>query len=174
MPKRPPLIPAESLRRVLRVARLDGSCILAVAGLFALASASIHDTAGAAVGLLVAGTGAIELHGTGLLRNREERGMKWLVASQLFLMAIVLAYVASRLMKVDLSILQPLVTADQRKAIADAGLTIEEFLRIVYVGTYAVFGVVTVLYQGGMTAYYLRRRSAVAAALAEPADKDSI
>ena len=46
----------------------------------------------------------------------------------------------------------------------------DQFLRIVYKATYILVGVLTVLYQGGLTIYYQRRRPAVAAALREFAD----
>ena len=46
MAKAPPLLPTEVLRRVLRVAHLDGLGLLAVAGAFALVSAGYHDTTG--------------------------------------------------------------------------------------------------------------------------------
>ena len=165
MPRRPPLLPEEALYRVLRTAKLDGTGILAIAGAFALASAAVKDARGAAVGLLVAGAGALELHGAALVRHGEERGMRWLVASQLFLMAIILGYVGYRLGRIDVSPLLPLVTDEQRQAIAQAGFAVDRFLRMVYVGTYAAVGVGTLFYQGGMCLYYLRRRAAVTAAL---------
>jgi hypothetical protein len=43
MPKAPPVLPEETLRRVLRVARFDGAGMAAVAGLFALVAAAAHD-----------------------------------------------------------------------------------------------------------------------------------
>jgi len=53
--KAPPLLPEETLLRVLRVARLDGLSVLVIAGVFALISALAGDGVGAVVGLLVAG-----------------------------------------------------------------------------------------------------------------------
>jgi hypothetical protein len=167
MSRKPPLLPEEALHRVLRAARLDGTGVLVIAGAFALASAAVKDTTGAAVGLLVAGAGAVELHGAALVRHGSERGMRWLVASQLFLMAIIFGYIGYRLRHADVSPMLPLLTDDQRQAIAAAGFTVDQFLRMVYVGTYAAVGVGTLLYQGGMCLYYLRRRPAVAAALRE-------
>jgi hypothetical protein len=149
------------------MAKLDGTGVLAIAGAFALASAAVKDRTGAAVGLLVAGAGAVELHGAALVRHGSERGMRWLVASQLFLMAVVLGYVGHRFRHIDLSPMLPLLTDEQRQAIAAAGFTVDRFLRMVYVGTYVAVGVGTLFYQGGMCLYYLRRRPAVAAALRE-------
>ena len=104
---RPPLLPAHALRRVTHIARLDGLGVLTVAGLFALASALLHDEVGTAIGLVVAGAGAIELHGVALLRHGTERGMRWLVGSQLMLLIVVLGYVVARLWHIDISMMRP-------------------------------------------------------------------
>ena len=69
MTKTPPLLPEETLARVLHIARLDGWSVLGVAGLFALLAASIGDLRGAVVGVIIAGAGAGGLHGVALLRH---------------------------------------------------------------------------------------------------------
>src|SRR5271165_2118927 len=96
-PTQPPKLVSEILRRVLRVARFDGMSVLVLAGFFALVSAASGDVSGAAFGLLIAAAGAVELHGMGLLRAADRRGMSWLVGSQLYLMSVVLGYVGYRL-----------------------------------------------------------------------------
>ena len=163
----PPLLPSETYRRVLRVARFDGLSVLLVAGAFALISAASGDVSGAIVGLLVAAAGAIELHGVTLLRAYRVRGINWLITSQLYLMGILLGYAAVRLAHPDIAAIRPVVTPELAEQIRQADMGVDqfllEFLRLVYVGVAAV----TVLYQGGMTLYYSRRRSAVAAALLE-------
>jgi hypothetical protein len=164
---KPPLQPSEVLRRVTRVARFDGMSILGVAGAFALISAASRDVSGAVIGLLVAGAGAIELHGAALLRAGRGNGMRWLVSSQLYLMTTMLTYVALRMANPDISTIRPVVTVELAAQIQQAGMTIDqfllEFLRLVYL---CVAGA-TLLYQGGMTVYYLRRRVAVEAAMLE-------
>lgn len=151
----------------MRVARFDGLSVLGVAGAFALVSAASRDVSGAIIGLLVAAAGAIELHGVTLLRAGRGRGMGWLISSQLYLMAILLAYAAIRLARPDISTIRAVVTVELAEQIRQAGMSVDEFLleflRLVYVGVAAV----TLLYQGGMTIYYVRRRAAVAAALHE-------
>jgi hypothetical protein len=165
--RHPPLLPSEVLRRVMRVARFDGMSVLAVAGAFALASAMLHDEQGTVIGLLIAGAGAIELHGVSLLRQGDEHGTRWLVSSQCSLLVVILGYVALRLSHVDITLLQPLLTDEQKRVILQRGLTIDEFLRAVYVMGYGIIAIATVIYQGGMAIYYLLRRTAVAAALRE-------
>jgi hypothetical protein len=57
------------------------------------------------------------------------------------------------------------MTDDLRLSLAQAGYEEEEFLRTAYTLIYAVVAIVTIAYQGCMTVYYTRRRSAVIAAL---------
>jgi hypothetical protein len=164
---KPPLLPAEILRRLLRVARFDGISVLGVAGAFALISAASRDVSGAVIGLMVAAAGAIELHGVTLLRVGRANGMRWLVTSQAYLLATMLGYAGMRLMNPDIASLKPIVTAELAEQIQQAGMSVDqfllEFLRLVYVAVAAL----TLLYQGGMVIYYLRRRTAVEIALQE-------
>jgi hypothetical protein len=165
--KRPPLLPAHALRRVVHIARLDGLGVLTIAGVFALASALLRDQVGTAIGLAVAGAGAIELHGVALLRHGVERGMRWLMGSQLLLLVVVLGYVVLRLWHIDISMMRPLLNDSQQQVIVQSGLSVDQFLRLIYKTTYILVGLATLLYQGGLTLYYQRRRPAVAAALRE-------
>ena len=170
----PPILPEETLRRVLRLARFDGMSVLIIAGAFGLLSAVAKDHPGAIVGMLVAGAGAVELHGVALLRAARAEGMNWLVGSQLFLMAAMLGYCAFRLTHVVippippnpsglLKMLDTIVEMDAQQL----GITKEECLRFVYRLSFQLIAAVTVVYQGSMSFYYLRRRAAVVAALPE-------
>ena len=100
--KAPPLLPEETLIRVLRVARLDGLSVLVISGVFALVSALAGDGLGAVVGLLVAGAGAVELHGATLLEHGEPRGIDWLTGSQGFLLATIALYCALRFLPLSM------------------------------------------------------------------------
>lgn len=171
----PPLLPQEALARVVRLARLDGLSVLGVAGLFALLAGSVGDLRGALIGLAIAATGAGELHGVAVLRHGEARGINWLVGSQLALLAGMLSYCAFRLTYVDL---EPLRLAFQTmlrspamqqmwEANQQAGMTEAKFLQQTHTLTYTSLALATLIYQGGMSLYYLRRRDAVTRALAE-------
>jgi hypothetical protein len=161
----PPLLPAEALHRVLRLARLDGLGVLMLATFFALAPAFTGDLTGAAVWLLVAGAGAVELHGAVLLREAEKRGLNWLVASQFLLLLVVLGHCALRLAHYDPTAMREALTDEMKATLAQAHYDQEDFLRTVYITTYGALGALTVLYKTCLALYYHRRRQAVAAAL---------
>ncbi len=163
--KKPPLLPFETLRRVLRLARFNGTVMLVIAGTFALGSASTHDIFSTVVGLLIAAAGAMEMHGAAVLKHGAARGMNWLVASQLYLIVVVLGYVTYGLQHIDVSVMKPLLSAEQTNAIVQTGYTVDAALRLTATACYVIFAVATVIYQGAMTLYYVRRRAAVQAAL---------
>jgi hypothetical protein len=153
------------------MARFDGMSVLVVAGGVALYSAYARDVTGAVIGLLVAAAGAIELHGVALLRSGRD-GMRWLVSSQLYLMGVMLCYVAFRLTRPDISWLQELYVgpaAEPLQQLAQQNdVTVDQLLREMVQTVYYSVAAVTVLYQGGMTLYYLKRRNAVGVALQNP------
>jgi hypothetical protein len=168
---KPPILPMEIMRRVVRVARFDGMCVLVIAGGFALLSAYFRDVAGATIGLLIAAAGAIELHGVSLLRVGSPRGMTWLVSSQLYLLAVILAYAGFRIVKPDIDWMMPYVTGEAaeplQQAAQEMGLTVNQFLVESMRKFYVLVAALTLVYQGGMMVYYLRRRPGVEAALLE-------
>lgn len=162
----PPLLPDEILARVFRLARADGLSVSIVAGIFALAAAAAGDFPFAIVFVLGAGAGAMELHGAALLQAGEARGMNWLVASQPFLLLIVLAYCALKLTHFEVPPMPEMFQASLETTARQLGLTVEAYLRLVHRVTVGLVASVSLVYQSGMTLYYLRRRRAVALALA--------
>lgn len=170
MSAKPPLLPSETLERVLGHARLNGAWVLIVGSTFGLIGAAGGEVLGALAWLLVAGTGAMALHGVTLLNHREPRGTNWLVGGQLFCMAFILALCGWQLTHVDLAPLRVAVTADMRTSLAQTGLTEEEFLLLSYRLTYAIVALIAILYPGSMALYYHRRREAVAAAVEGTSD----
>ena len=167
MAKTPPLLPAEVLRRVLRIARLEGTAVLAFAGLCAVLSAGVGDYVGAAIGVIIAGAGVFELHGATLLRAGWPNGINWLVGSQLYLLASILAYCTLRLSHLEI----PPIPDDVRPLLEPLAqqfdMTVQEYLTWWYRGLFALVALLTVIYQSGMALYYHRRRTAVTTALLE-------
>lgn len=158
------LAPQERLRRLLRLAKADGLSVLIVAGGFGLLSAAFGDYSGAIVGLVIALAGAGELRGVSLLRSARAEGMTWLMGSQAYLLATIIAYAFYRLANLGHD---PLVRAINR-AILTAGADPELLpfdARQIMQATYVILAGATLLYQGGMIIYYARRRAAVAQAV---------
>jgi hypothetical protein len=141
---KPPLLPFETLERVLRVARFDGRTVLGVAGLCALLSAVYGSTQSALICLVISGAGAVELHGVSLLQ-RGERGMAWLIWSQVILLVTIIGYAAANFLHPSVEILNLV------KATTAVPPDLEEQLKA-----------------GGMTLYYVRRRAVVDSALEDP------
>ena len=164
-----PLSPQERLRRLLRVAKADGLSVLIVAGGFGLLSAAFGDLSGAGVGFVVALAGAIELRGASLLRSGKLVGLRWLVGSQAYLLAVIFAYAAYRLANLAHDPIARAINRALLTAGADPDLLPFE-PREIMKATYVVLVAATLLYQGGMILYYIRRRTAVALALATPAN----
>lgn len=152
--------------RVERLARLDGTSVLVLGGVFALLAAMAHEVPLAAIGLLAAGAGAIELHGVGLLRSGEARGMNWLIASQPLLLLVLWGYCGLRLTQSAMPELPEGMSELAAVSAAQWNLTVEEYLRRLNAITVGVVAVVSLVYQGGMTLYYWRRREPVTRALA--------
>ena len=167
MPANPPLLSAETLDRVVRHARLNGMWVLVAATFLALLSAAGGEATKVVVWLLVAGTCAMALHGSGLLNQGYARGMNWLISAQLFCLACILAYCGWQLRHVDLTPLREAMTAEMRTSVKQTGLTDEEFLLLSYRLTYALVAFIATLYLGCMALYYQRRRNVVIAALTE-------
>jgi hypothetical protein len=168
MVKKPPPLPAEILHRVLRLATFDGRIIMIVAGTLALLHAAAYQVDSAIVGCLVAGAGALELHGAGLLRAGDARGVDWLVRSQLLLLATLLIYSAIQLISPDLSqIGRVKFTPEMMQTLDTLKLTKEEFALLTNTIVYVTVGAVTLIYQGAMAFYYSRHRRAVTLALEE-------
>jgi hypothetical protein len=163
--QQPPLLPEEALARVARLARFDGLSVLVLGALFAIGAAAARDVPFAALGLLAAGAGAVELHGLALLGQHHSRGMSWLIASQPFLLVVILSYCALRLTFVEIPPMPDEWRAMFELSAQRVGLTPAQYFLLLNRITVGVVAVVSVFYQGGMTLYYLRRRAAVARAL---------
>jgi hypothetical protein len=163
----PPLLPQETLERVLRLARFDGLSVVVFAALYALTTAMAGNATPAVIGLLAAGAGALELHGVSLLRHGEPRGITWLIGSQPFLWCVVAAYCAFRWTHFEM----PPVPDTMRPMIALSaeqwGMSVEQYFRFVNQITCIALLLVSLAYQGGLMIYYFRRRHAIARALGE-------
>lgn len=164
----PPPLPIEVLARVVRLASMDGRMLVVLGGVFAGWSALIGDGVGATAGCLALGAAFIELHGVGRLKLGDPEATRWLVRSQLVLLAVILFYVAARIATFDAALMQTLLTPELIESFRNAGLGEDEIMPMVesfYRFMYVVVGLAATAYQGGMALYYHRRRDPVRIAL---------
>ncbi len=162
----PPLLPEVVLVRVVRIARFDGLSVLVMGGAFALINAMDHNTALATVGLAAAGAGAVELHGVGQLESGDARGLRWLLASQPFLLLAVLAYCALRLWFIPLPPLPEMLRNLVELSAQQLGMSVEAYQHFINRLTMILVAIASVGVQGGMFIYYWRRRAVIQRALA--------
>jgi len=166
-----PQDPAEALRRVLRTSRLNGWSVAVCAGLCALVSLAFGELAGASIGILVSAGGALEIYGNRRLRRRDPGGVRWLVRSQLVVLAAIGAYASARLFSFDPEYVREIITPSMRASLDEMGLTADEIIPLVSRAFHLLYGgllLVTLLYQGGVALYYRRQARAVAEALNPP------
>ena len=177
-----PRSPEVILRRVKRLARLNGWSVALFAGLCTLASLAFLDPVGIAVGLLVTLGGALEVHGYRMLRRNDAGGMRWVARSQLVVLGTMWAYVLPRLLSFDAVYLQTEVIPHARAMLASRGVNLDEFLaqagvdsadvvplvRLFLVVFYGSVLLATLLYQGGLCLYYRWRTPTVEDALRSP------
>ena len=159
------------LLRVWRLSSLDGRMLLIIATVFALLAAAAHDAPGAAAGVLAAGAGAMELHGSNRLREGDAEAVRWLIASQLGLLVVVLGYVTVRLTLLRPELIEERITPQIAAQFAAAGVSreaIPELVQQVARWAYGLLALGSCAYQGGMAWYFQRSRRAIRSALGSP------
>jgi hypothetical protein len=175
----PPPLPHETLARVLRFSGLDGYSLVFIAGGFGAFSAIGADWLGAAVGGLAASAGLAELHGRQRLKSGHLNGVSWMVSSQFFLLAVVLAYVAYQYFEYDPLPLLARLEARWVQSMKVQGLEpvtfaeaagcsrrdFEVFFKAAVRVGYVAVGIASILCQGGLAFYYHRKRGKLAAEL---------
>ena len=139
--------------------------ILLASSLFALLSALGGDFVGAIAGLVVAGAGAMEVHGGTLLHHYDARGANWLVSSQLVCLVGILAYCAVRLIFVQIPPIPPSMKPLIDMNAQQYGVSTDRFLLKIYQVTFLLLAVLSVLYQGRVAIFYARHRRAVTQAV---------
>jgi hypothetical protein len=165
---RPPRLPEEILRRVIRLSCLNGWSVVIFAGVCAIGSLVFRDFFGALIGLLVTLGGAMEVRGHLMLKRNNIGGMRWLVASQLAVLAVIWAYAISRLLSYDDRMVREVITPKMLMSLNELGLTLADILPLVRRIVDLLYGSVlatTLIYQGGMALFYRHCTPAVNTAL---------
>ncbi len=167
----------KTLKRVLLVSAIDGWSVIAIAGLGILLTLLLGDLAGLVVGVLVLVAGIIELRGRRRLQRRDASGMALLIRAQLLLLAVILIYCASRLGSYDQESMLANLTPDMQAVLKESGVEVADILplvQLVYMATYSLVALLTLLFQGGLVLYYRSRTPLVTAALTEPPSLDNL
>ena len=161
----------KALKRVLKVSRLNGWSVAIFAGLCILLTLAMGDLLGSVIGLLAVASGWMEIRGNGKLKRRDPEGMKWLVRSQMFLLAVMLAYCASRLGSFDSDSMLSNLTPDMEALLKESGIERADLVPLVHKAFFALYGGVALtclLYQGGLALFYRSKIRLVTEALAAP------
>lgn len=179
---KPPPLPAEVLKRVQRIAVIDGSVLVFLAGGFGLISAFASDWLGAVVGGLAAGAGWVELQGRRKLQAGEMIGVRWLVRSQILLLTVILSYVVYQYfyynpkpildavakaegMMIDAQRAQGLEPATFAEAFGLSQAGFHELIKKTVRRAYVAVGIATILCQGGLAYYYHLKTAVIARSL---------
>jgi hypothetical protein len=157
-----------SLRRALWLAYMNGSTLLLCA--FACAPFALFDAALLWPALALGASGAAELRGARMLRDRDLRAPRWLAANQLVLLALIAVYCAFGAVRAlhgsvadELSSAAPGVTEQLRDVMPGLDVsseTLDPAFRALAVAFYAAVFAACALYQG-LCARYYRARAAV-------------
>lgn len=164
-------LPEKTLKRVLLVSAIDGWSVTVIAALGTLLTLVLGDYSTLFAGLLILAAGVMELRGRRRLTRRDAGGMQQLVRAQLFLLAVILVYCASRLGSYDQEAMLANLTPDMKALLQESGVEVAEILplvRMVFLATYGIVAVLSLAFQGGLILYYRRKTPLVTEALIAP------
>ena len=158
---------AELLRPIARgavLARRNGLGLLIFGVLSLLLSLTSIDPVGLGIGAIVAATGLVEVRTSRRLAGADPAAPKILARSELVLMAGILVYCALKLTVLSDSSGELAARLGDTRSL---GIDVEALTSKLNTLVYATFIAVTLIYQGGMARYFLRRRSMIDAYLQE-------
>jgi hypothetical protein len=161
----------KTLARVLTISALNGWGVSVVAAIGTLLSLAFADWVGAVVGALVLSAGWTEIRGNRQLKAADAGGLRRLMNAQMITLAVILIYCVLQLQFFDPTEVIARITPEMEAVFAQRGLSrddLPEFIRFVFSVTYMAVGLTSILYQGGLLAYYFFSRHRVAEALAKP------
>ena len=151
----------KKIRLAAIIAQMNGGSIAGFAAVCAVAVLLFGDLYGFVVGIAVSVSGGLELRGGRLLKTRDPRAITWLVGSQLYLMAVLWCYAAYNLWSFDKADPRARFSPDLKEMVlsllpdpymADAMITITLY------ATWLTLILVVLIYQGGLSLYYLSRK----------------
>lgn len=160
--------PQDTLKRVRRIAAVNGWSVAVFSGLGTLISFIMGAAGVAAVGIMVTFGGVMELRGRRMLGEGKAEGMRWLIRGQLFVLGMIWIYAVSRMASFDPELAMGNVTPDMEKLLAESGVLMSDILPLVKIAFYSIYSAVllgSLVYQGGLALYYRSRTAVVTKAL---------
>lgn len=146
------------IARAASVGRKNGLSLLIFGVLSVAFSLPGFDLVGLAIGAILTTTGFVEQRTSRRLARADPSAPKILARNELVLMAGILVYCA-----LELTVLRP--SGEELAArLGDAralGIDVEALANSLSTAIYATFMAVTLIYQGGMARYFLRRRAMI-------------
>jgi hypothetical protein len=152
------LISEKKMRRAEQFSRVNSWSIIGFALLSSVAVLFLGNIYGVLVGLAVALGGYFELRGHRYLLKREVSAIPWLVGSQLYLIIVLWGYSLNNLLTFDAS--NPWAAfspgfKDLVLSINPDVQLVEAMLKVSYFLMYLSLILAVLIYQGGLSLYYL-------------------
>lgn len=160
-------IPGKKIRRAIQISKINGWSIAGFAGLCAFVVLLFGDVFGFVVGMAIAFGGWMELRGHQLLKLGSAKAIGWLVFSQFYLITVLWIYCVNHIIRFDPSDPWSRFSPEIKKLILTINpdtYLIEELLKISYYATYVSVILVVLIYQGGLSLYYLSLKKYLVAA----------
>lgn len=151
----------KQIQRALWISRLNGWSVAGFAGFCAVVSLLMGSVYGFLVGAAVALSGVMELQGNRLLQKARMRGIGWLVFSQLYLIGVLWAYSINQLTRFDSSNPWEMFSPgfkDLMLSLNPDVYLVEDLIQVTFFATYISLILAVLLYQGGLSIYYLTRK----------------
>lgn len=151
----------KKLNRAVTVSHRHGWSIAGFAGLCTVVVLFFADWTGVLVGSLVTLCGAMEIHGSKLLKGRDPDAIAWLCLGEAFLFLVLWVYCAVQIQGFDPANpwehFSPEVK-DLLLAVNPDQSLVEQLIGMMYRVLYMVMLGVVLIYQGGFCVYYYSRK----------------
>jgi len=150
------------LARAAAVGRSNALGYVIFGGLTLLMGVSGPDVPGLAIGVILTGVGVGQLRAVPRLKHGDPEATRTLARNELLLMAGIIGYSVLKL-----TVLREVDPALKQADTGDLGLDLGELADSLTTAVYSTFIAVTLIYQGGLSLYYKRRRPMAERYLAE-------
>ncbi|HCW76091.1 MAG TPA: hypothetical protein DHU63_06080 [Candidatus Marinimicrobia bacterium] len=148
----------KQLRRVLKLSKLNGMSVMIfgiLGGVIGVFSVSLE---GILMGILIAGSGWVELEGRKKLMAGSPDASLWLMGGEALLLFVIVIYSVAHLLAVDPTNALNMLSPEMKSMISGSGglpdQMVNELIYSAYQWLYRGLIIGTVLYQGGTIAYY--------------------